>query len=319
MTSAPRRAPSAVFARSLAVLLGLALAICADIRAARADGPPKPVAGASETAQATAASVEPDKWRVGLTAYGWLINMNGNATARGQTVDVNANFIDILQKSDSLLAFMGYFEADKGRVGLYGDLVWTRLGFQRSVAAYRNPQPGLTLSVNGNAALTTDLTVAEVGGLYEIHRWPGSEASFTAVDGLLGFRYWNNSVSASFDGLGTASYPALGISASRSIGISLSNAMQWVDPVVGLRLRHQFTPAHSLLLRGDVGGFGLGSQFTWQALGAYTYRWNVGSFDLAAVLGYRALSTSYATGSGFDATGLNLVLHGPIIGFGIRF
>lgn len=319
MKTAPRRVPPTFLTSSIAGLLGLALGLSTDVRVARADDAQRTVAGTSETAQATAAASDPDKWRVGFTAYGWLINVNGNATARGQTVDVNANFIDILQKSDSLLAFMGYFEADKGQVGLYGDLVWTRLGFQRSAAAYRNPLPGLTLAVNGNAALTTDLTVAEVGGLYEIRRWRGTEASFTAVDGLLGFRYWNNSVSASFDGIGTASYPALGISASRSIGVSLSNTMQWVDPVVGLRLRHQFTRAHSLLLRGDVGGFGLGSQFAWQALGAYTYRWNVGSFDLATVLGYRALSTSYTTGSGFDATGLNLLLHGPVIGFGIRF
>lgn len=319
MRAALHRVPPTVLVTPVAVLLGLALGLSADIRLARADDAQRPVAGTSETAQATAAAADPDKWRVGFTAYGWLINMNGNATTRGQTVDVNASFIDILQKSDSLMAFMGYFEADKGRVGLYGDLVWTKLGFQRSVTSYRNPLPGLTLTLNGNAALTTALTVAEVGGLYEIHRWPGTEASFTAVDGLLGFRYWNNSVSASLDGIGTASYPALGISASRSIGVSVSNTMQWVDPVVGLRLRHQFTPAHSLLVRGDIGGFGLGSQFTWQALGAYTYRWKAGSFDLAAVLGYRALSTSYTNGSGFDATGLNLVLHGPIIGVGIRF
>ncbi len=304
----------------LVALAGLAASFfCAMAPGARAADEPSTVAAATDKPQESAALADPEPWRIGFTAYAWLMNVSGNATTRGQTVDVNASFIDLLQKSDSLMAFMGYFEADKGKVGLYGDLVWTRLGFQRSVASYRNPLPGLSLALNGNAALTTALTIAEVGGLYEIHRWPGTETSFTAVDGLLGFRYWNNSVSASLDAIGTASYAPLGISASRSIGISLSNTIQWVDPVIGLRLRHQFTPAQSILVRGDVGGFGLGSQFSWQALGAYSYRWKAGGVDLAAILGYRALAARYGTGSGFDANGMDLVFHGPIIGLGIRF
>ena len=37
------------------------------------------------------------------------------------------------------------------------------------------------------------------------------------------------------------------------------------------------------------------------------------------VLGYRALSTDYSTGSGFGTVGMNLLFHGPLIGFGVRF
>jgi hypothetical protein len=36
-------------------------------------------------------------------------------------------------------------------------------------------------------------------------------------------------------------------------------------------------------------------------------------------LGYRALSTSYTTGSGLDTRGIDLILHGPLIGFSVRF
>ena len=39
----------------------------------------------------------------------------------------------------------------------------------------------------------------EVGGVFEAYRWPGSGSSFTAIDALGGFRYWNNSIDASFD------------------------------------------------------------------------------------------------------------------------
>ncbi len=76
-------------------------------------------------------------WRFGLTLYGWLTSISGNVTARGQTVDINASFIDIVQKSDSLAAFDAHFEADKGRFGFYGDFVWAKLGIPLSASAYR--------------------------------------------------------------------------------------------------------------------------------------------------------------------------------------
>ncbi|HSH99047.1 MAG TPA: hypothetical protein VLA02_00490 [Reyranella sp.] len=274
---------------------------------------------AAEQATPDTSSLDPEPWRIGFTAYAWAISVAGNVTARGQAVDVNASFIDLLQKSNSLSALMGYFEASKGRVGLYGDLVWTRMGFARSMAAYRNPLPGLQLSVTANAALVGEMVIAEAGGLYEVHRWPGPDGSFTAIDALLGFRYWNSSASASVDALGTASYAPLGLGASRQFGVSLSSTMQWVDPLVGLRLRHRLTPRQDILVRGDIGGFGLGSQLTWQALGVYSYEWHTDRTRIAAVIGYRAMGANYSTGSGFDASGLNLVVHGPVIGVGVRF
>ena len=42
-------------------------------------------------------------------------------------------------------------------------------------------------------------------------------------------------------------------------------------------------------------------------------------YDLTAVVGYRAIGFRYSTGTGFDANNLDLVIHGPVIGFGIRF
>lgn len=278
-----------------------------------------PSARAADKPEANPALADPEPWRLGFTAYGWLTSISGSATARGQTIDVNASFIDLVQRTDSVGALMGYFEADKGRAGMYADLVYSSAGFSQPVSVYRNPLPGLALTLNGDAALKTKLTMIEVGGLYELYRWSGTQGSFTAIDALAGFRYWNSTATASLDALGTATYAPLGVSASRSIGLTLSNTLQWVDPLVGLRLRHEFTPTQSILVRGDVGGFGLGSQFSWQALGIYSYKWKKDGYDLAAVIGYRAIGFNYSTGSGFDANSLDLILHGPVIGFGVRF
>lgn len=83
----------------------------------------------------TVAAADPDAWRYQVASYGWLMSVSGTTTSHGQTVDTNASFIDLLQKSDSLIGFMGYLEADKGPVGVYADLVFTKMGFTTSQAA----------------------------------------------------------------------------------------------------------------------------------------------------------------------------------------
>jgi hypothetical protein len=116
------------------------------------------------------------------------MSVAGTVAARGQVVDVNESFIQLVQKSDSLIGYMGYFEANKGPVGFYADLVWAKLGFAASSSNYRNPIADLKLSATTSTALAYSLTVVDAGGLYEFARWPGAPGSFTALDGILGFR-----------------------------------------------------------------------------------------------------------------------------------
>jgi hypothetical protein len=253
----------------------------------------------------------------------WAMNVAGNLTARGQTVDVSESFIQLIQKSDSLIGYMGYFEANKGRGGFFADLIWAKLGFDQSGVSYRNPIAGLKISTTTNTALTYTLTVIEAAGLYEIAHWPGSSGSFTAVDGLLGVRYWNNLVDVTFAFAGTVDFSRLSatlgrdVEFSHSFAIAHSGSLDWVAPVVGLRLRHQFTPKQEIMLPGDVGGFGLQSNFEWQAPGVYSYAWQFTGYQVAGVIGYRALEVNH-TSTG-NNNSLNLVRHGPLIGVSMRF
>ena len=278
-----------------------------------------PVAAQTE-AQSSAKPVDPDPWRFNAAAYGWLINVSGSVTARGQTVDTNASFIDLVQKSQSLGGLMGYFEADKGKAGMYVDFVYTSLGFGANNASYRNPIGGLKITTSASAALTYKLFIVEIGGVYELFRWQHSEGSSTAIDGVMAFRYWNNSVAASFDANANVDFSRLHLDRSFGLAIARSDTIQWVDPVFGVRVRHQFTPHQEFTVRGDIGGFGLGSQFSWQAVAVYSYAWDLdGGQKLAALLGFRALGVNYSSGSGLDAVGINETLYGPIIGVSYRF
>jgi hypothetical protein len=303
---------------SLGLLAGVLVAAG---NSAIADDTTAPAAPAS--AAPAPPPADPDPWRFRVALYGWAPSIAGNLTARGQTVDVNASFIQILQKSDSLLGYMGYAEADKGKVGFYLDTVWANLGFDHSTTSYRNPIAGLQISTSSNTAVTYSMTIVEAGGLYEFAHWPGSPGSFTAVDGLLGFRYWHNSVDLNFNLAGTVDFTrlsnALGrnVTFGRSFAIVHSGDLDWVDPLVGLRLRHQFTPSQEIMVRGDIGGFGFQNNVEWQAVGVYSYAWQFNGYQLAALIGYRALGIDY-TNAG-NSNSVNLVLHGPIIGFSVRF
>jgi hypothetical protein len=86
----------------------------------------------------------------------------------------------------------------------------------------------------------------------------------------------------------------------------------WWDPFIGLRGRLNLSEAWYLTAKGDIGGFGVGADFAWQAeaaLGCQLTR------DVFAEVGYRALGVDY------DKDGLiyDVITHGAQITVGIKF
>ena len=69
-------------------------------------------------------------------------------------------------------------------------------------------------------------------------------------------------------------------------------------------------------LRGDVGGFGIGSDFTWQAQAYFGYRFSK-LFQLTA--GYRILSIDYEKSTGSEPFVFDIDEFGPVIRFGFNF
>jgi hypothetical protein len=77
----------------------------------------------------------------------------------------------------------------------------------------------------------------------------------------------------------------------RNLDRSFSLDEYWFDPYVGLGGRFNLNKAFYVTAKGDIGGFGVGSELTWQAYGALgceVTRW----FYLE--LGYRYLYTDYS-------------------------
>jgi hypothetical protein len=98
--------------------------------------------------------------------------------------------------------------------------------------------------------------------------------------------------------------------------VTFSQDKTWVDPIAGLTLR---TPADRRLqmrLYSEIGGFGAGSDFTWQVFPTVSVRLT----DTASLeFGYRWLDVDYATGEGNEQFRYDVLTQGPVAGFGFRF
>jgi len=252
-------------------------------------------------------------WSFRVVPYGWLIALDGTQTVRGRSAKVDASFADIVRESDTLVALMGDIEARNGPFALLGNVVWTKIGVERGNVRSRSLAPGVTGTLATSLGLDIEMTIAEVGAAYEIYR-----SGPLAFDILAGARYWHQEADLS---LGVAAGVQIGdLAVEGGRAFARSGSVDWLDPLIGARLRYTIAPGHELLLRGDIGGFGVGSDFSWQAIGAYGFE--LGTYQgitFSGVIGYRALSVDYTQGEGRQRYEFDMLVHGPVLGISAKF
>jgi hypothetical protein len=84
----------------------------------------------------------------------------------------------------------------------------------------------------------------------------------------------------------------------------------WADPFVGVRAKAQVVDNFSVSGRFDIGGFGAGSDFSWNLILAGSYDWE----RISLLFGYRAWNVDYDSGEGLRELELDLTTHGPFVG-----
>ena len=231
------------------------------------------------------------EWKFSFATYAWLPWISGDLNVRGRDFDVDVAPDDILRTLDwsTLPVWMSYAEMRHGPLTFFNDIVWTALedgqGFDRKF-------------VSGDVQVDyTQLTV-ELGAAYAV--WSQGGAT---VDVLAGGRYWHQNTDVYID-------------AGGGFSLDKSATVDWVDPFIGARLIQPIAPGQSILVRGDVGGFGAGSKFSWQALATYNMKLcETGDTVIDSYFGYRALAVDYSEGS-YE---LDVVQHGPVMGLTMHF
>lgn len=110
-------------------------------------------------------------------------------------------------------------------------------------------------------------------------------------------------------------YNNLGGEIRGPFGILPTGTQDWFDPIVGANFTFPLNEKLSLNARGDVGGFGVGSDLTWQA---FPYlNWRI-SERCSLQAGYRWVSNDYESGSGANRFAYDVLTQGPQIGLTIK-
>jgi hypothetical protein len=91
-----------------------------------------------------------------------------------------------------------------------------------------------------------------------------------------------------------------------------STSRDWVDPFVGLRLTSRLSERTFAILYGDIGGFGVGSEQTWQAFAGVGWQW---TDQVTVEAGYRYLAIDYEEGE----LNMDIDLKGFALGLGYAF
>ena len=305
--------------RLLRLTAGLTIGLCLSSTAMATDLVPMP----TKVIVAPAPMINP--WTFSATPYAWAMMMIGSVTVKGRTADINVDLNDLwnLAKQSEIpkefFAFMGSFEARYDRFSIFSDFVYVKATLSGDLVRGRGNN-FVNATVNASANFQNQMVIAEMAAAYQVAHW-GSNAtqqSGTSVDVLGGARYWWMEGKLSASAAAVINIGGLTLSGSRAIAKSPS--VDWVDPLVGVRLRHQFVPGLNLTVTCDVGGFDVGSRLSWQTLAALNYDFYTSkSVVWSGMAGYRALYVNYSKGSGPTLFEYDMTLHGPILGVTARF
>ena len=226
------------------------------------------------------------KWGFLIEPYIMLPNITGQiGIGNLPTVEVDAGTGDIVAKLH--MAAMLYLEARNDEWAITSDFV------------YMNLQQDITPSkIISSGTATVKQTIWEAAGLYRI-------LSFLEI-GLAGRL---NVISTDID-------VQRNVLPEGSEELTGHHSKTFIDPILITRLTTDIKGKWLFQFRGDLGGFGIGSDFTWQLQGYAGYRFSK-LFQLSA--GYRILGIDYDDGEYEERFIFNLNEFGPVIRLGFNF
>ena len=243
----------------------------------------------------------PGRTWVQFTPYLWATQVSGDLTVDGVTAPLEldlSDLWDLLENGEVRGAFMGHLEFGRDHWALFvnGDIISMDPSAQVRRATI---ETGLTM------------TLLELGGAVDIFNASESDPvdSPLRVQAIGGVRY--NAVDAS----AILSLPNV------NPLVEVDQGEQWVDLFVGSRAIARLSPGVGAFVRGDVGGFGIGtsSEHAWNLVSGLTVDSICGS---NLILGYRVFDIEQSLNGGTGSPqgfGVDAVIHGPVMGLSFQF
>jgi hypothetical protein len=232
-------------------------------------------------------------WSFEFAPYLLGAGMDGTASVRGVEADVDMGFDDILDHLDS--AFLARFEARRGRWAVGFEGVYFRLKGEEA-RSWSGPL--------GNTN-TAELGWTAIEKLFQSTLYYELLQGETQLDLLAGARYTELDTRLALS-LNTGA-PLLP-DGSREVRRDES----WIDPVIGARLRTPLSGNWYVLGLADIGGFGTGSDLTYQLFAAFGWKF---AEQFSLEMGYRYLYQDFQE----DEFRWDVSTSGPQLGLSITW
>lgn len=246
--------------------------------------PPPPVQEGETNTASPFAPHDPDKLYWNVRLGGWALSLRGTVGVRDLTTGVDLDFDELFDNLN--FAAMPSFQLSKGNWLLMFNGLYSNLEDDLQISG--------PLGHDRGADVTAKMGIIDVGVGYTLLRGTTTLGVPMTVAPVIGGRWTYLDLEINPDVLATR-----------------SGNRGWFDPYFGAVATIGLTRTLDLQIAGNVGGFGVGSDFTWafQTMLEWHFAKHV-SFDL----GYRVLSWDYELENfKWDTT-----LQGPWIGISIN-
>lgn len=234
------------------------------------------------------ADARADDWRQTVIMYGMGAALKGESQVGDIEVPVDLSISDVFDALE--MGAMGAYRADNGTWSITGDVTYMGLG------GTSESQHGL---VKGDVEIDQFTLMGTIG-----------RRVTDRLEALFSLSYFDLSTDLSV----RTRAPVTGAATTRNASVDVD----WIDPMVGLHYDWPFRDDWKLNLRGDVGGFGIGSELSYQLLA--TVQWQ-SSGGFGAVFGYRLIGFDYEDGheGDRDYERFDLTEQGPLVGVTYTF
>ena len=231
-------------------------------------------------------------WQHRFAVYLWGAGLDGDAGNKFSSGKVEASFSDILSNLEA--GFMADYRGKKGRWAVNLDVVYLKISPNPEVKG-ANPLPIGPRQIDTNVDTDIKQWIVDLTGGYELTQ---------GLDLIAGARYVNLDVDAR-------------VALPGDQQLRIGGSEDWLDPIVGFTYRGYFPNSSKwkYLTRGDIGGFGVGSDLTWQA---YAYIGYQPTRNWTLFGGYRHLYFDYEANNDKEFF-YKVAISGPALGASYQF
>ena len=249
-------------------------------------------------------------WEIKVGPALWGAGITGDIGVGTMDAELGITFSDVLDNLN--IALQGRVDATKGPWRVYADGMYAELEADQAISPGTvgpfsiGPNTFGPFTPTARFDFTQDIIIAEVGAAYHLGEWPlssanpsGPGAKSVALEVLAGARYTDYETEVDFKN-----------------GTTVTVDEDWIDPFVGVDLDFTLSPTWNLLMHLDVGGFGVGSDFTYNAVGGLGYTWTE---KKRAFVGFRAMYQDYEDGTGANRFKWDATTYGLLAGMEFQF